>query len=158
MSVQALIFAWSLCLVAERARRIDPKQAILSVCRFSQHGFGVFLGIVLLLHRLCDRRQRCKPCSRRLRPWNDLVSRECFNSRVYATDTVRSSIALIYTTVKKPVRGSCVRVAKSKQELFGTQVKVYGHRPGCSGDMRARACHRLCIHVTIVVWKNMTIL
>ena len=136
MSVQAVIFAWSLCLVAERARRTDPKQAILSVCRFSQHGLGVFLSIILLLHRLCDRRQRCKPCSRRLRLWNDLVSRECFNSRVYATDTVRSSIALIYTTVKKQLEGdvilatSCVRVAKYQQKLFGTQVKVYGHWPG----------------------------
>ena len=129
MSVQAVISAWSLCLGAERPRRIDPS-------RFSQHGLGVFLCAMLLLLRLCDLQHRCKAYSRRLRLWNDLASSECFNSYIYATNTARSSIAPIFTTVKHQREAdvifatSCVQVARSPQKLFGTHVEVYGHRPG----------------------------
>ena len=80
-----------------------------------------------MIHRAC-----CDPMHS--------VTSHSLNSVDEATDTVRSSFALICTTVKNQLEAdvilanSCVRVAGSQQELFGTHVKVYGHRPGLEGD------------------------
>ena len=55
---------------------------------FIHRALGVFLCIMLLMFGLCNHRQRCNTCSRRLRLWSNLESRKCFYLSDYANVSV----------------------------------------------------------------------